>query len=294
MAKRDNIKFRGVLGGFRKKDVNEYIKETDLRHSQEVEELGRRLKESEDELEPVKAKVRVLEEEKKSYEEKVSALETERDEYLNESESFQNDIVELQNDVDRLSVEKAELEKSVAALTERIAALEKELDAAKSANGDKNTAAPLSTAEKVRARLDHIKGDTNRTSEEIISTARATAQKMISSAERECAAKRAECDAAVTKIRTETEEQADYIRERDELDGMIAKQQEKLALLEQSIAEINSCVNDMETEIKALLTKISSRADEMNGRITYYQEYLADGMEEKLTQIGKSVGDQRS
>ena len=262
-----------------------------------MEELGRRLKESEDELEPVKAKVRVLEEEKKSYEEKVSALETERDEYLNESESFQNDIVELQNDVDRLSVEKAELEKSVAALTERIAALEKELDAAKSANGDKNTAAPLSTAEKVRARLDHIKGDTNRTSEEIISTARATAQKMISSAERECAAKRAECDAAVTKIRTETEEQADYIRERlaktagSFLSNVSSDLNESI---ESCIREINSCVNDMETEIKALLTKISSRADEMNGRITYYQEYLADGMEEKLTQIGKSVGDQRS
>ncbi len=279
MAKRDEIKFRGVLGGFRKSDVNNYIKETDLRHSSELEAVGEKLKKAEEELATEKAKNAELEKEK-------AELELRKSEYEDENNEFQNNIVELQDEVDSLAKEKEELNK-------RIASLEEELESAKSA---KTPAEPVhyapSTAEKVHARLGSFSG-AERSSEEIISSARATAQKMISSAERECEAKRAECEAAVSKIRTETEEQAEYIRERlaKTAGAFLSNVSDGLSeSVESCIREINACVNDMESEIKSLLQKISVRSEEMNGRIAYYREYLADGMGEKLSDIAESSG----
>lgn len=273
MAEREEVRFRSVPGGFKKADVNKYIKETDLRHAEEMDALGDRLREAEDELASVKANVVRLEEEK-------AELEKTRDEYKNERLMFENDLTKARNEADRHSLTIAEQEKKIAALEAELAAVRAE-----------KSGTQQSTAEKVHSRLGLMKADASRPSEDIISTARETAQKMIQSAERECEAKRTECEATVAKIRRETEEQALYIREKlSKTAGAFLSNvgSDLNESIESCMREINSCVGDMESEVRTLLSKISTRSEEMNGRIAYYREYLADGMDENLTRIGKT------
>ena len=281
MSNRNGKKFRGVIGGYKRSDVNNYIKETDIRHSAETDELNEKLSSAESEIYSLKESALSFEEQKKTFEASIADAESEKNKLLDSNAA--------------LFVRNAELESEINSLKETVESLKSDLDQANTSLAEKSAQSvpsQPSTLEKVHARLTSVNDSAVRTSEDIISSARATAQKMILSAERECQAKRAECDAAVNKIRSETEEQAQFIRARLSktagafLSNVSADLNESI---ESCIREINSCVNDMESEIKALLSKINSRSEEMNSRITYYQEYLAEGMEEKLSQIDNST-----
>lgn len=228
------IKFRGHLGGFNKKDVNNYIKEKDRIHAEELDELRARLAEAEKLAESAKS---------------------EKDALLLENERIKAGI-------DAIAAEKPSLSESVSAPAEAKA------------------------AEKPAA---HAYGD-GESPDEIVESAKKTAQRIIVLAERECEEKRAECDAAVRRLRAEAEEQSAFIRSRlaQTAGSFLTNISSDLSeSIESCIREINACVTDMESEIKMLLSKMERRSDEMSDRISYYQGYLADGIDETLTKISR-------
>lgn len=248
------IKFRGHLGGFNKKDVNNYIKEKDRIHAEELDELRARLAEAEKLAESAKS---------------------EKDALLLENERIKAEI-------DAIAAEKPSLSESVSAPAEAKAA-------ASSDNAELSaTAEPLGSkaAEKPAA---HAYGDGG-SPDEIVESAKKTAQRIIVLAERECEEKRAECDAAVRRLRAEAEEQSAFIRSRlaQTAGSFLTNISSDLSeSIESCIREINACVTDMGSEIKMLLSKMERRSDEMSDRISYYQGYLADGIDETLTKISR-------
>ena len=264
-------KFRGHLGGFNKSDVNNYIKKTDMLHSAEIEELNSKLDEAE-------KKAKAIEDEK-------SGLSVAFDTLAEKTRA-------LENEKNALSAENK-------SLRERIASLEAELHnsasdtarayAAEGAETDKKT--PATATEKERTRLGFLE-DGSLPPDEVIDTAEFRAKNLIISAERECEAKRTECDAVILKIRSQTEEQAHYIRDRlaKTAGSLLSNVNTDLnESIESCIRELKSCVDDMETEVTNLLAKMSSRSEEMNERITYYRNYLSDGIEETMRQIKKKA-----
>ena len=289
MAKKDEKKFRGHLGGFNRQDVNNYIKETDMNHSAEVDGLNAQLTDAEQKTAEVLQKLEMIEEEKSSLAESIELL-------AEKADKLEAEKAESEEEITALKSAKLNLAKENASLKEMISSLEEELENAKAraAQPQQNAQrAPQTTFEKVRNRLGIMQ---NPSQDKAILSAEAQAEKLLAATERECEAKRAECDAAVAKIRTQTEEQAQYIRDRlaktagSFLTNVSADLNESI---ESCIREINACVNDMEAEIKNLLAKMSSRSDEMNERIAFYQNYLSDGIEETVTQIDRKADGER-
>ena len=293
MANKDDKMFRSHLGGFNRKDVNNYIKETDMNHSAQLEEMTAQLNDAAAQLEESKSALAAVHEEKESLIESVSLL-------AEKAEKLTAENAELTEETTALKSAKLNLAKENASLKEMISSLQSELETAKAARADDTQkaavkSAPATTFDKVRSRLGiqqngAVRSDAN------TDAARIQAQRMLAATERECEAKRAECDAAVAKIRSQTEEQAQFIRDRlaktagSFLTNVSADLNESI---ESCIREINACVNDMESEIKTLLAKMSSRSDEMNDRIAYYQNYLSDGIEETMNRIDKKADGER-
>lgn len=293
MANKDDKMFRSHLGGFNRKDVNNYIKETDMNHSAQLEELTAQLGDAAAQLEESKNALEAANNQKECLIESVSML-------SDKAEKLAAENAELTEETTALKSAKLNLAKENASLKEMISSLQVELEAAKAALADdtqKNAASavPATTFDKVRSRLGIQQNGTAK-NDANTDAARAQAQRMLANTERECEAKRAECDAAVAKIRSQTEEQAQFIRDRlaktagSFLTNVSADLNESI---ESCIREINACVSDMESEIKILLAKMSSRSDEMNSRITYYQNYLSDGIEETMTRIGRKSDGER-
>lgn len=262
MAKKDEKLFRGHLGGFNKSDVNEYIRETDRTHADAVAALTQ-------ELDSLRAKLAEAEK-------NVDILGAELNSLKAETEESRS--------------EKALLESRNTELTEEVVSLKAKLD-----KKEADTAvSPMSTFEKVRSRLSAGKSGT---SDEMIRSARDTAQRIISAAERECEAKRAECEAAVARIRTQTEGQAEFIRTKlaQTAGSFLSNVGNDLTeSIESCIREINSCLSDMEGEIKTLLSKMESRSGEMNDRIAYYKGYLSEGIESTISKIDTTAADGKS
>lgn len=262
MAKKDEKLFRGHLGGFNKSDVNEYIRETDRTHADAVAALTQ-------ELDSLRAKLAEAEK-------NVDILNAELNNLKAETEESRS--------------EKALLESRNTGLTEEVVSLKAKLD-----KKEADTAvSPMSTFEKVRSRLSAGKSGT---SDEMIRSARDTAQRIISAAERECEAKRAECEAAVARIRTQTEGQAEFIRTKlaQTAGSFLSNVGNDLTeSIESCIREINSCLSDMEGEIKTLLSKMESRSGEMNDRIAYYKGYLSEGIESTISKIDTTAADGKS
>lgn len=282
MAKKDEKLFRGHLGGFNKSDVNEYIRETDRTHADIVASLT-------DELNSAKAKLAETEKAADALKADISCAKAEAELIKAQKAGLESEIDSLRAESDVVKDEKAALESRNTELMSEIGALRAKLDKLESKKADASS--PISTLEKVRSRLSAGKSGT---SDEMIRSARDTAQRIISAAERECEAKRAECDAAVARIRTQTEGQAEFIRTKlaQTAGSFLSNVGNDLTeSIESCIREINSCLSDMESEIKTLLSKMESRSGEMNDRIAYYKGYLSEGIESTISKIDTTAAD---
>ena len=263
------------------------------------------------------SEIKVLKSEKKALAEENAALN-------DRLSSYESDKKDVSEEFESLMLEKDLLAEENAALKDRIAALEAAVQSAAEAAAAKveekaeepieeaveaveevqETASEQSAEEPVpsaaeetpkatapRTHLGFLE-DGSMLPSDVINNAEFHAQNILSSAERESEARRSECDAAVLKIRSQTEEQAYYIRDRlaKTAGSLLSNVNTDISeSIGSCIRELKSCVDDMETEILNLLSKMSSRSDEMNERITYYQNYLSDGIEETMRQINKKA-----
>ena len=337
MAGKKAKMFRTQMGGFNKEDVNSYIKETDLRHSEELLGLKSRISELEAEVSTLNEKCSALKEgnallleEKKSFETSVSeaeatasaaqALIAEKDAviadiskkldfYKTESEAQINVMNNLKAENKRLAAEAeaaqsnagAGLDEEISRLTALIAekdgviaALGNELDGVKAENlaltesakaqddlGDvsdhTSDAYKLDMYNRISSQLGDIIINANRNADDIVSAAKADADKIIAEAQLECDRRLEESTA-----------EASYTRERiAEISSNILSSVsgELHGNIENCMKEITTCIDDMQYEIKTLMTKLSARSSEMNDKVAFYQNTASESVDQKLTQM---------
>lgn len=151
----------------------------------------------------------------------------------------------------------------------------------------------LDMYDKVSSQLGDILIGANRNADEIIAAAKEESEKIRTETEIECEQRRTECYAAVSRTKTEVEEEAAYIRERLSVaasDLLTSVSTDLHASTENCIRELSACIEDMQYEIKALLSRLTSRSAEMNDRIDYYQNCVSDGVADKLTEMDEKYG----
>lgn len=163
---------------------------------------------------------------------------------------------------------------------------------------DKNSPAyKLAMYDKISSGLGDLMINANRTADSILQKAQEEAERLRSQTDDECEQKVRECDAAVAKVKSETEEEAAYIRER-----LSEAAKELLCSVSAGLhTNIENCVREMENgaadiqyEIKAMLKKIDSRSKEMSDKIDYYHSCISDGIREKLSNMDDKYGIKRA
>ncbi len=261
-------------------------------------------------------------------EERISAIQTELDEtrrsmafYKSEAETQMKVMANQKADItskdeaisameDTVALLRTQLDEKTAALEQMVAdngILEKQAadlreqmqtSARFSENADDkdSPAYKIGMYDKISSQLGDILINANRNADDILANARTEADRLIAEIAMECEQKRTDCDAAVSRIKSETEEEASYIRERlshtaNEL--LSAVSNELHSSIENCVREINSGFTDMQYEFRSLLSKISGRSDEMNDRVNYYQTCVSDSIEAKLCAMDEKYGIQK-
>ena len=203
------------------------------------------------------------------------------------------------------AAENAELKQSLAKAETDSAELSEKLQAAEAIiaaqpiepvydpNDHTSPAYKLEMYDRISAQLGDILINANRNADDILTAAREEADKLRIDAEIECEQKRSACNAEIEQIRAETLEEAAYIRER--LSGNAADMLSTVSAdlhgnIENCIREMNDAIADMQYDMQALLSKLTSRSGEMNDRISYYQSCVSEGIEKKLSDMDIKYG----
>ncbi len=326
MAGKKAKMFRSQMGGFNKDDVNNYIKETDLKHAEEIDGLKST-------IESIKADVASLTERCASLESanarlvsekaEIDALLTEKDAqiadiakkldfYKSEAEAQINVMNNLKTENKRLASEleaaannnTSSLDEEIARLTSLnnekdtiIVSLNDELERVNAENialsesvkaneskadmGDVNDrtsdAYKLDMYNKISSQLGDILINANRNADDIVSAAKADAERMIADTQ-------VECDKKLEESTAEAKHTRERIAEISE--NIIASVSGDLhGNIENCMKEITTCIDDMQYEIKTLMTKLQSRSSEMNEKVAYYQNTASEGLDNKLGQM---------
>ncbi len=341
--------FRTQIGGFHKDDVNNYIKNTDVKHAEELAQLREQIQSLEKKVSEAEAEKAQLSESLSSLqdrftlseseknaallsladgEERLGAMQTELDDtrrsmafYKSESETQMKVMANQKADITAKDETISALEDTVALLRSQLAEQTSALEQMVADNGilekqaadlreqmqssvrfsenadDKDSPAyKIGMYDKISSQLGDILINANRNADDILANARTEADRLIAEIAMECEQKRTDCDAAVSRIKSETEEEASYIRERlsstaNEL--LSAVSHELHGSIENCVREINSGFTDMQYEFKSLLSKITGRSDEMNDRVNYYQACVSDSIEAKLCAMDEKYGIQK-
>lgn len=335
MAGKGAKMFRTQMGGFNKDDVNNYIKDTDLKHSLEIEKLTEKIAKLEAEIATVNEKCAALTEGNKLLvEEKNLAAEAvleaeaaiadknlqiaditkKLDFYKTESEAQINVMNNLKTENKRLAAEletassnaTSELSEEISRLTALntekdaiIVSLNDELERVNAENivlsesskvsedmGDVNDhtsdAYKLDMYNKISSQLGDILINANRNADDIVTAAKQDADKIIADAQVECDRRLAESTA-----------EANYTRERiaEISTNILASVSGELhGNIENCMKEITTCIDDMQYEIKTLMTKLSARSSEMNDKVAYYQNTATESVDQKLTEMDAEYG----
>lgn len=315
--------FRNSLSGYNKEDVNKYIRETDAAHAEELEALRA-------EVSAAEAKIAELTEQNKTVSDilsattaEVEALRTEKAEIEERDAQLAELLRKDMEEIDALKKEsnfhKAECEAQknvLATLRAERDALLAEVEGLRTASTDAASTAPTASAEdyeatadrdsdrykldmynKISSQLGDIIINANRTADEIVSRAKNEAESLKISTDNEIREKKIACESEVSKMKNDTEEEAAYIRKRisniaEELLSRVSTDLHNS--IDSSVREINTYVSDVQYEIKALVTKISGRSDEMYDRLGYYQSCVSEGIDKRLCEMDKKYGIKRS
>ncbi len=218
-------------------------------------------------------------------------------------ENLRKESADAASSAERANLELAEIHERLAEtekqLKEKEAALSEAFEAAQNAIelgdiSDKNSIAyKLEMYDKISAQLGDILINANRTAEETLAVAKNDAEKLRKETAAECEHKRAACDAAIARVKAETEEEAATVRERLSVaatETLDAVSNDLHTSIEQCVREVNTCVADMQYEIKTLLAKLSGRSDEMSDKVQYFQNGIAEGIEDKLAKMNDKYG----
>lgn len=222
-----------------------------------------------------------------------------------ENAELQKILAETKENLQQSAAENAELKQSLANAEAASAELSEKLQAAEAViaaqpeepvydpNDHSSPAYKLEMYDRISAQLGDILINANRNADDILTAAREEAEKLRIDTEIECEQKRSDCNAEIEQIRAETAEEAAYIRER--LSGNAADMLSTVSAdlhgnIENCIREMNDAIADMQYDMQALLSKLTSRSGEMNDRISYYQSCVSEGIEKKLSDMDTKYG----
>ncbi len=304
--------FRSSIGGYNRDDVNSYIKETDSRHAEEIDALNAELENLSARLGEALSKIEILENDKSALSCEIDALRASEAEFDKKLEERDAKIAETRKEADFYRAESQAQINVISSIKAEKDALIAEIEVLKSTYEQKNEnehdscesasandedresdAYKLGMYNKISSQLGDIMINANRTAEEIVAKAKTEAENIKASSEAEISQKKTECDSDIAKIKSETEEEAAYIRKRlsSVCEELLSRASSELhSSIDSSVREINNYVTDIQYEIKALMTKLGSRSDEMYDRIGYYQSSVSESMDKRLAEMDKKYG----
>lgn len=261
------------------------LREKEIKYDEILNELNSNISELNVNLTELRKEADFYKAESQAQLNSIAALKSEKESLLKKISDSDQSIAEKTAEIDDLRIKLTEVNNKLNDKSEENSDTDK--------NDTDSDAYKLSMYNKISAQLGDIIIKANRNADEIISKAKCEAEEIKIKSETEAEQKRNECSAAISKIKSETEEEAAYIRERLSFvaEDLLSHVSADLhGSIESCVREISTYISDMQYEIKSLLTKISSRSDEMDERISYYQSCVADGIDKRLCDIDEKYG----
>lgn len=303
-------RFRSALGGYKKEDVNRYIKETDMANAAQLDTLHKQLDELSDEIDKTRKEIDMLtaaNEDMTTKLSEVNGLIVEKDTVIAERDTTirdlqkRLDIAKAQTDAQNTVMEK--LKKEVAALNERIAESDTKIAFLEKVKAEAEVEAAAISAEKDKAITACA---------EIEKAGKASVQRAIEEAETRwkdmltdaVAAEKARGDAEIDKIRREFdtgEESIGYkLRMYDKISGQIGdillnanrNADDILAAAQEEADKLRSDAMEEANWISAEAQAQSMRTrTETEEEAAYIRDRLSDTAEQLLTEISGDLHD---
>lgn len=305
--------FRTAMGGFNKDDVNRYILEMDRKHKEKTENLEKDLEAKAKECDFLSAKIEEmkgaeaeknsrlseLEEELARLKEENRVLTESKDELGKKGEFFKIQTETLDKELSRERDEKNTLNERIAALTEEShakdaqikqnaekyaadietlrSAYENEIRQAKdAAKLDEGAAYKLDMYDRISSQIGDILINANRSSDEIITSARNEAEKLLNQTNADAAenAKRMQDGIHACAVSTAHELKNDFSTN-----------------VGSCISEIRTCISDIQYETDALMSFLKRKQEEINERLDFCHSSISENVEEKISNMAAECGE---
>lgn len=304
----DNGKmFRTSISGYNKDDVNRYILEIDKKSKEtaetmsseikaltaETESLSLSLRKTVEENAELSAKLTELQEELDNLQAKLQAKSAENEEISKEYKACKTLLKEKNTALSAASVENTSLKQRLDSLTANVSAKDTQLKAAaekyaadletlrtayeteltaarEAAKPDESAAYKLNMYEKISSQIGDILINANRSSDEIISSARAEAEKLL------------------TQTNDEASERSR--RMRTGIHGCVSEavtelKEEFLSSMTNCTGELQTCMKEIQYETDALMAFLTRKQEEMTERIEFYYGTVSESIDEKLNNM---------
>lgn len=268
MEKTNSTAFRSAISGYNREDVNRYILELNRR----LEEQQALLLQAGEETEALRI---ALQAEKEAAAQQKKTAET----AITEAE---NVIASMREEAERLRAEKERLQAEALAGTARAdraqASLEKAQQDLRKLEEELSLRPQADPCSEKSMKYDQISAQIG----DILINANQSAENILQSAH-----------AQASRIVTETEEEANYIRTRlsDTADEMLSHISTQLHLSTEScVTELMTAVREMRDSADSLVRDLEVRSRELNARIEYYQTNVSENIEQSLSEMDQKYG----
>jgi hypothetical protein len=317
--------FRSQIGGFNREDVNNYIKETDMKYAAQIEDLKA-------ELEKAAARIRELSAENEASLRAKETAEAAIEEAGRKAEEAEGAAREKEILLSGKDIELASAKERIAQLEETVEGLRSELEhpADPEAPSADELSAKIEELTNLAKEKDDIIVSLNDEIERLnsanVALTRNPEQETVEEPDRESPAYKLQmydkissqigdilinanrnADEIVSAAKKEAEKITAELAEesarnkeraRNEAEALVSRIHEISSDTAQSLNEdirrdAESCVNElnlfienMQFELQALLSKISGSRDEINDRLTFFHRNSAEEIEKKLNETG--------
>ncbi|MBO4217793.1 MAG: hypothetical protein J5940_07595, partial [Clostridia bacterium] len=269
----NGVSFRGSLGGYNKKDVNDYITKADrefaeYRSASEEEKarLEAGLKSAEEEAESRKKQFEEAKAECDGQREEIAALSARLAEAEGSEEALEKELIEkrgalsaAENELEALKAEKAVSDRLLNEAEAKISEMEK---AGEEESGE--------IYEEISSKLNSLLSAANSEAEEIVTGAMNRSDEIIEDAKRRA-------DEIVLKASSQAE-------------GLSEKSAENMRKIAKDIAaeyceEVTLFATELRDSFNALLRDISAKGIEMSGKLDYLSASVGGDMEKRIIDV---------
>lgn len=322
--------FRSALSGYNKEDVNRYILDTDLKNRETVDKLNRdiedmgkiniELVEKNERLEAqnaertaaavaMEAELERLKKEIAAQTENLADMTKKCDFYRAQSEAQREALNRLREEKSALAQKNEALTDELCGRDEQIkanaakyasdmetlkTAYEAEIEQIKASASDESVAYKLDMYDKISSQIGDILINANRNADDMISSAKQEAERILARTAEEVSSRKAECEKAVELQQKKAEAHFHNVRS-----GISSSAEHTLsALRDEFSGNMNNCVREIQTgisemqcQMNALMSLLKQKQEEMNERIEFYHGSVSDSVDERLEVMQEECDD---